>query len=66
MSYYNAIVHEEEGSYWAEVPALPGCFSSGDTMEELRTNISEAIRMHLQGLNSFRVPANTECMQVAI
>lgn len=51
MSYYNAIVYEEEGSYWAEVPALPGCFSSGDTMEELRTNISEAIRMHLQGLN---------------
>lgn len=38
------IVHKaEEGGYWAEVPALPGCFSQGETMEELRANISEAI-----------------------
>lgn len=38
------IVHKaEEGGYWAEVPALPGCFSQGDAMEEVRANISEAI-----------------------
>jgi len=38
------IVHEaEEGGFWAEVPALPGCASQGDSMEELMVNIREAI-----------------------
>lgn len=38
------VVHEEEeGGYWAEVPAIPGCASQGDTMEELLANIREAI-----------------------
>jgi predicted RNase H-like HicB family nuclease len=30
-----ALVHEEDGSYWAEVPACPGLFASGDTLDEL-------------------------------
>ena len=35
-----AIVHQaEEGGYWAEVPALPGCITEGDTMEELETTL---------------------------
>ncbi len=39
------IVHEaEEGGYWAEVPAIPGCATEGDTMEELRKNLQEAIQ----------------------
>ena len=38
------IVHEaEEGGYWAEVPASPGCVSQGETLEELDDNIREAI-----------------------
>lgn len=38
------IVHKaEEGGYWAEVPALPGCVSQGETMEALQANILEAI-----------------------
>ena len=38
------LIHSaEEGGYWAEVPALPGCVSQGETMDELRTNIREAI-----------------------
>lgn len=38
------IVHEaEEGGYWAEVPALPGCVTEGDTWEELIGNIKEAV-----------------------
>jgi predicted RNase H-like HicB family nuclease len=31
------------GGYWAEVPALPGCVSEGETLEELRANIRESI-----------------------
>ena len=39
-----AIVHEaEEGGYWAEVPAIPGCATQGDTMEELLANLREAV-----------------------
>jgi len=41
---FDAIVHEaEEGGYWAEVPAVPGCVSQGETMEELIANLREAI-----------------------
>lgn len=38
------VIHRaEEGGYWAEVPAIPGCASQGDTCEELLRNIREAI-----------------------
>ncbi len=38
------IIHEaEEGGYWAEVPAIPGCATQGDTFEELLQNLYEAI-----------------------
>ncbi len=39
-----AIIHEaEEGGYWAEVPAIPGCATQGDSMEQLLSNLREAI-----------------------
>lgn len=39
-----AIIHDaEEGGFWAEVPAIPGCVSQGDTMDELLANLREAI-----------------------
>ena len=38
------VVHEaEEGGYWAEVPAIPGCATQGDSFEELLSNLYEAI-----------------------
>ena len=38
------VVHEaEEGGYWAEVPAIPGCATQGDSFEELLGNLYEAI-----------------------
>ena len=38
------IVHEaEEGGYWAQVPAIPGCATQGETFEELLKNIYEAV-----------------------
>jgi predicted RNase H-like HicB family nuclease len=40
-----AIVHEaEEGGFWAEVPAIPGCATEGETMDELLANLREAIQ----------------------
>ena len=38
------VIHQaEEGGYWAEVPAIPGCVSQGETREELLNNVQEAI-----------------------
>lgn len=38
------IIHEaEEGGYWAEVPALPGCATQGESVEELIANLYEAV-----------------------
>ena len=38
------VVHEaEEGGYWAEVPASPGCATQGDSFEELLNNLYEAV-----------------------
>ena len=40
----HVVVHRaEEGGYWAEVPAIPGCATQGETMHELRFNLREAI-----------------------
>lgn len=51
--FLRAVVHDaEEGGYWAEVPALPGCFTEGETREELLANIKEAIRGCLAVLNN--------------
>jgi predicted RNase H-like HicB family nuclease len=38
------IIHKaEEGGYWGEVPAIPGCASQGDTVQEILANLHEAI-----------------------
>ena len=44
MQNYAVVIHEDpEGGFWGEVPALPGCYSQGETVEELKHNIREAI-----------------------
>jgi predicted RNase H-like HicB family nuclease len=38
------VVHEaEEGGFWAEAPAIPGCATQGETFEELLTDLYEAV-----------------------
>ena len=38
------VIHKaEDGGYWAEVPAIPGCATQGETWEELLENIYEAV-----------------------
>lgn len=38
------IIHKaEEGGFWAEVPAIPGCVTQAETMEDLMPNIYEAV-----------------------
>ncbi len=46
------ILHKEaEGGYSVAVPALPGCYSQGETVEESMANIREAAEGHLEALN---------------
>jgi predicted RNase H-like HicB family nuclease len=62
------IVHEaEEGGYWAEVPGLPGCFSQGETRDELMANVREAIEGYLLAAN-VEVPAEAgvEVIELAV
>jgi len=48
-----AVVHKAEvGGYWAEVPALPGCVTQAENMEDLRSNLREAIEGWLEAGNS--------------
>jgi predicted RNase H-like HicB family nuclease len=48
---YVLVIHPaEEGGYWAEVPALEGCFLQGETVEDLLREAPEAIASHIQAL----------------
>ncbi len=55
------IVPEDDGvGYFAVVPALPGCFSQGDTIEEAKRNIKKAITLHLKALKKSGQPVPNE------
>lgn len=45
------IVEDESGGYVAFVPALPGCHTQGDTLQELMDNAKEAIELYLETLS---------------
>ena len=49
-TYTVLIRSAEEGGYWAEVPALPGCFTQGETIDETLKKAAESIECHLAGL----------------
>ena len=54
-------IHEaEEGGFWAEVPALPGCMSQGETLEETVANVREAIAGWLDAEVAPAVPGRGE------
>lgn len=50
MQFLVAMEKSGKGSYGVVVPALPGCFSAGDTVEEALVNAQEAILLHIEGL----------------
>ena len=49
----------EEGGYTALVPALPGCISEGDSIEDTLHNIREAIELYLEPVEDYPVPAGS-------
>ena len=62
------VVHTaEEGGYWAEVPAIPGCLTQGDTWEELLQNIYEAIEACLSvEVESVQIKPEDKVMEIAV
>lgn len=71
MQTYTIIVHEEEEAgdgYWAEVEELPGCYASGDTLDELEEDVKGAIEQHVAALREMgsAVPEGIECAEPKI
>ena len=63
-----AIIHEaDEGGYWAEVPAMPGCVTQGETRDELEANLREAISAWLAaGEGEFEAGAGRQILELAV
>lgn len=62
---YTVLIHRgdaDEGGYWAEVPALPGCVTQGDTLDELMTNAHDAIHVYLAMCARHGDPIPTEAL----
>ena len=60
---YTVVIHpgeRDEGGYWAEVPALQGCNTQGETYEETIENAKDAIRVYLEMLRKLNEPIPTE------
>jgi predicted RNase H-like HicB family nuclease len=69
MSTFTVVIHEEPtGGFWGEVPAVPGCYSQGETVEQLLANMREAIAGVLDVMQEEgRLPeASIQVVQLAI
>lgn len=62
------IIHEaEEGGYWAEVPAIPGCMTQGETMQELIENLYDAVEGCLSiDMDKVQLKHNDKIMELAV
>jgi len=62
------VIHKaEEGGYWAEIPAIPGCATQGETFEELLSNIYEAVEACLSvDMKDVKITDKDEIMEVAV
>lgn len=63
---WKARIHREEGSYWAEVVDLPGCFASGDTFDELVEALREAITLSVEDDVSSAMTAEIEVAELTV
>jgi antitoxin HicB len=61
MRTYTIVVEPEaDGSYYVTVPALPGCFTRGATIDQCRERAVEAIEVHIAGLQADGEPVPEE------
>ncbi len=45
---FAAVIEKDENGYYAFCPELQGCYTSGETFEEARAHLADAIRLHLE------------------
>ena len=57
---FTAVIEPDEERLHAYVPALPGCHTFGDTLDEARANIVEAIQLHVESMQQDGEPVPTE------
>jgi len=62
------IIHPaEEGGFWAEVPAIQGCATQGESLEELLTNLYEAVEACLSvDLEHVEISENDKVLELAV
>ncbi len=62
------IIHKaEEGGYWAEIPAIPGCATQGETFEELLENIYEAVEGCLSvDVETYKIQKDDQLMEITV
>lgn len=60
LKYTVILIPEEEGGYSVEVPALPGCYTQGDTREEAVSMAKEAIELYLESCHAHNEPIPQE------
>ncbi len=46
--HFAAVIEKDEDGYYAFCPELQGCYTSGETYEEVRANLADAIRLHVE------------------
>jgi predicted RNase H-like HicB family nuclease len=66
---YAIVIHQEpEGGFWAEVPALPGCYSQGETVDEVMENIREAVSgvLEVMEANGTKPESNIQILDLAV
>lgn len=56
MKYVYVIERADDGSYSAYVPDLPGCTTSGDTIDDVRSGIKDAVDSYLESLREHNEP----------
>jgi predicted RNase H-like HicB family nuclease len=60
LHQFTVVIEPDEDAYHAYVPALPGCHTFGASVEEARTNIVEAIALHIESMQQDGEPIPTE------
>jgi predicted RNase H-like HicB family nuclease len=57
---FTVVIEPDEDAFHAYVPALPGCHTFGATIDEARTNIAEAIELHIESMRQEGEPIPIE------
>lgn len=70
---YPIVIEKAEGNYGAYSPDVPGCGTVGDTIEEVKQNLREALEFHFEGLLEEGLPipkptqnSGLECVEVQL